>query len=556
MLPAERLSRELPVLPRWSQGTYNSVVRGLQSKKSIPRVAKKFGLSERDVRAIRQREIRRLRWDEQRQLREIGESFGLTRERVRQIAPDFNMKKEDFLLLQWIKQHNLRIKDPAELKRFMEKNYFRNYRVLARALGIKENAESAVGFLRERLAASKDAYKERRRHNKEKIRRWAEKVKKTHPERLSYGHLFKNRRKLLHRILGAYCRDKSEIQNNSSRIFQRFLADVGVSMEQAGMNKPNTSKKQAKGKILQRANWPLPVRYASYYYPPEDAAKEEKARGKRGLGSHGIIPGSLRELVAKGQLVKSQIGSRDYYFRPGREERMQAMRRRAVRFALGRKERGLNTSITFGKAEARELVLLRLGEKPMTMTGIGEIRIGKRESLRTNIDSIKKALEELLREGKIERQEIGGVTYYFLGEQKFAAPKAKGRPAAREPAPLQPQKKAVAPRTKERAAGGEPESLPQKKVREPVPKTGPAITRRFEELMRPVAGSDETAIGQLEALRERRREIGSLLVESRGKLADKELRVLQREKARLIQQIDEITAQLRKSGLPEKEWHT
>jgi len=410
------------------------VAEDFKSDKDIWHIAGKWGITPMQASRAYKEEIYRLRATEYKTLKEIGGLFGLTRARVHQLLQGF--PKVDVRLIslsKLIKRSNAKIKNPMELLDFMEKNYHLPERRIAVILGI---SKPEVKNLRVISGHVGKAMEKRYADRKERIIRWAKRLKERSPEKLGFGYLFDHHRQLLVQILMLYGVPPKEWQVHTAERFDRFLKDVGVSRMDAKMKRRQLGKKEVRRRVLKRAKTPLRYERSGYLLLGE----------LHGLGSRPVVDRAIKKLLAQGKLKRFKISRRVYYIRPENEEKMQRL-------------------------------IERVRERK---------KAGKMKYVRSTVRGIKKPAES--------KGEADG---------------------AKKQAEMKAEKKAKLP---------ERESLPQ--------------------------------IERLERLRERREEIGRLLVNGRGKLSVKQMKELQKEKNGLMNQIEGITRGLREKGIPESEWRT
>jgi hypothetical protein len=443
----ERPVQELPVLPQWTRSTVAGKVRG---RDSLSTVARRLGVR------------------------------GETLLRVPEASEKALKSAERF-----IAKYNPSVRDPVQLLSFMREKYWLLEGELAKELGI---TPKEVDTLRGVLGLRGGVVEKRKEMLRAGVLEKARAIMAEDPKKVSYGYLKKHNLRLLLEIRKVFAVDEMERGHQPMLAFYRFLDELGVSRKKTGMKRPSLNTWEKKQKVLEAMTRPL----------SQKSVVMRLGGGRKGADNFtNKDAADLESMVSEGSVRRSAIGRRVFYFKPGQEARMQRMRRLAVRLALAGEAGGRKRGFYFNEADARELVLLRLN-RPMTLKNIGVVETPKGKRDTVNYAVLRKALEGLESEGKIEKKEIRGITYYGLSQQTLEETEAK-----------------IA----------------------------------FSEKHRPL-------IRKLEGLRWQREEIGRRLVEERGKLSAGETRVLQKEKETVLNGIDEIARQLRKAGIPEKEWRT
>lgn len=240
------------------------------------------------------------------------------------------------------------------------------------------------------------------------ILEWAKKQPK---ESLAFGKLFRTDETRLREIIYAFSRNAKEAKENPMQCYERFLAELGLNRGIVGMRRRSAgSKEEIKKRLLEALSKPRST--ASLMYPAN-----KKAKITRGIASNYVVYSILRELVKSGEVKKTKIFRKVYYFRPGQEYAVERIRERAVAYALHSLKQG-RKSLRFTREDAKLAVLMRLKE-PMIASELHWIKTTGGDKIRLCSEAVlNSAISSLIEEGRIHSKRIGNRIYYFKPEQR------------------------------------------------------------------------------------------------------------------------------------------
>ncbi|MCD6247600.1 MAG: hypothetical protein J7J87_04195 [Candidatus Diapherotrites archaeon] len=376
------------------------ITETLKKRKSIKLAAKDLAVSPENLIAARDGHIKKL-YLQGYNKSEIARAVGLSKERVRQILASerIELSEKELYLRRFIRQYNPKIKEPKLLEEFLKRNIHRKRETLAKYLGVEEKA---LRNLIDTLGIAK--------FKKESVRAellaWAKRQK---PSNLAYGQMFKQNRRMLLKILAAFREKPGEHRKAPLKVYERFLAELGLSRKDVGMRRASAgSREEIKKRLLEYLSKPRST--ASLIYPTK-----KKAKVTRGVASNYLIYPILRELLKSGEIKETRILGKVYYFKPGQEHAVEKLRGRAVAFALNSLKKG-KTGFRFTLKDAKIAILMRLKE-PLSSQ---ELRFMKAKSGVVRLCSGKllySAIASLMKEGKLLSEYIGGRKYFFKPEQ-------------------------------------------------------------------------------------------------------------------------------------------
>ena len=230
------------------------------------------------------------------------------------------------------------------------------------------------------------------------------------PKSLAFGRMFKEHPRKLSEIIYAFSHNTEEAKKNRMLAYERFLAELGLNRQAVGMRRRSAgSREEIRKRLLEYLSKPRSTKSLMY-------SSGEDVKVTRGIASNYVIYSILRELIKKGQIKKTRILRRVYYYKPGQESDIKRLRERAVSFALNSLEKG-RTSLSFTLEDAKLAILMRL-ERPLSAREMHWIETDSGTGVRLCSEQLlKSALSSLMGEGKLLSRYVGHKKYYFKPEQ-------------------------------------------------------------------------------------------------------------------------------------------